>query len=170
MKTIIVLAALVLCLNNKLSAQNAEVNAPVSQNFQNKFSGATDVSWQKTKQLDIALFQYQGRTWIAYFDHQGDLVASARRIREIEQLPVTVQASLTDFQNQRSTKGGPFTLGPIFEVLEKSGKTYYYVPMENQRQTLSVSINHDGYASIQKKATRMSSMIENNDALLAKKN
>jgi hypothetical protein len=170
MKTIIILAVLVLCLNNNVPAQQAEVSAKILNSFQKQFPGATSVKWEATKTgLRSALFQYEQRTWIAYFDPSGDLVASARKIKEISHLPMAVQASLRNFQDQKAAKMGPLTLGPVYEVVEKSGNSFYFIPMESATKTLSVSITHDGYAAIHKKDNRLSNMIENS-ALLAKKN
>lgn len=169
MKTIIIAAALMICLNQNSSAQIDEVNAKVTASFQQKFTGATNVTWDKTKELDIALFQYEQRTWIAYFNHRGELLASARRIREVSHLPMTVQSSLKNFQNQQSAKEGPVTLGPIFEVND-GNYSYYFIPMESKTRKLSVSINNDGYAMVQKKENKMLPAIEENRALLAKKN
>lgn len=169
MKTIIIAAALMICFNSKSSAQIAEVNAKVSESFHKKFTGATSVTWDKTKDLDIALFQYDQRTWIAYFNHSGELLASARRIREVSHLPMTVQSSLTNFQSKQSAKNEPVTLGPIFEVNDGT-YSYYFIPMESKTRKLSISINNDGYAMVQKKENKMLPAIVENRALLAKKN
>ena len=170
MKTIIILAALFICLNNLSAQSNAEVNAKVTESFGEHFSGATRIQWQKVKNLSVAIFLYEERSWIAYFDQSGDLLASARKIKEISQLPVVVQESLSNFKTQRSAKKGSLTMGHIYEVLPKNGDTYYYIPMESATQTLGVSISNSGYAAINKKESRMPAMVEGNKALLAKKN
>jgi len=171
MKTTIILAALFMtCLNNNLSAQkNAEVNAKVTESFGKHYEGATNISWQKANGMDIALFQHEQKTCIAYFNNQGEVVASARRIREISNLPLKVQNSLVEFKTKKSAKEGPLTLGPIFEVLERNGSSYYFIPMESSSKTLNVSINNDGYATIEKKENRGPVMFQpDNRNLLAK--
>lgn len=171
MKTIIILAALIICLNSNLSAQSsAEVNAKVTESFGEHFNGATRIQWQKVKNLSVAIFLYEERAWIAYFDQSGDLLASARRVKDNSQLPVIVQESLSNFKSQKSAKTGPLTMGYVYEVLPKNGETYYYIPMESATQSLSVSISNSGYAAINKKENRIPAMIEGNKALLAKKN
>jgi hypothetical protein len=116
MKTTIILAALfVTSLNNNLSAQNkAEVNTKVTESFGKHYEGATNISWQKANGMDIALFQHDQRTHIAYFNKDGGVVASARRIREISNLPLKVQNALVEFKNKKSSKEGPLASGPIF--------------------------------------------------------
>lgn len=172
MKTPIILAALFMtCLNNNLSAQsNAEVNAKVAESFGKHYEGATNTSWRKAEGMDIALFQYEQQTCIAYFSNEGELIARARRIREISNLPLKVQHSLANFKSQKSKKAGPLTLGPIFEVLERSGSSYYFIPMESASQKLNVSINNEGYATIEKKQNRGPVMFQPDRALLAKQN
>jgi hypothetical protein len=169
--TIIILAAsFMICLNNNLSAQNnAGVNAKVTESFGKHYEGATNISWHKAKGMDIALFQYEQKTCIAYFNMEGDVVAGARRIREISNLPLKVQNSLVEFKSKKSAKEGPVTLGPIFEVLDRDGRSYYFTTMEGSGQKLSVSINNDGYTTIEKKETRGPVMLQTNDRnLLAK--
>lgn len=171
MKTTIILAALIVTsLNNTLSAQNkTEVNAKVTESFGKHYEGATNISWRKGSGMDIALFQHNQKTSIAYFNGEGEIVASARRIRDISNLPLKVQYSLEEFKSRKSAKGGPLTLGPIFEVLESNGSSYYFMAMENSNQTLNVSINSDGYATIEKKDNRGPVMFQaDNRNLLAK--
>lgn len=169
MKTIIIAAVLMICLNQNSSAQTTELNAKVAESFHKRFPGATSVTWDSTRELAIALFQYEQRTWIAYFNHRGELLASARRIREVSHLPMTVQTSLKNFQNQQSVRNGPLTFGPIYEVIERD-HSYYFIPMETKTRKLSVSISNDGYAMVQKKENKMLPVIQENRALLAKKN
>jgi hypothetical protein len=99
---------------------------------------------------------------------EGDVVASARRIREISNLPIKVQNSLVEFKSKKSAKEGPVTLGPIFEVLDRDGRSYYFTSMESPKQTLNVSINNDGYATIEKKENRGPILFQPDRSLLAK--
>jgi hypothetical protein len=175
MKTFILMAAFVICLTTNLSAQTkdrAEVNATVTESFSKHFNGASLIQWHKAKGASVAIFAYKEGSWMAYFSQDGKLLASAKKIRDISQLPIAVQESLATLQRQGAKKdNGPLEIGFVYEVLPTHGDTFYYVPMQNANQSLVASISANGYASINKKENRMPAAIDaSNKSLLAKKN
>ncbi len=96
--------------------------AIVSKSFQNSFSNAEEVSWSGANDLYRAAFTSAGQTLFAFFDAEGNLVASARDI-SLLQLPLSLQTDLRK-------KYKDFTVTNSFEINNEAG-TAYYVTVES---------------------------------------
>jgi hypothetical protein len=170
-KNIILLAAFVLlCLTNLLAQKGSPINSDVSKSFENKFAGATELSWEpQLRGITLARFRYKGETWVAYFDREGSIITSGRKVKSADTLPVKVRESLEKVQSKYEGKYGAFALGSIFEMINENGATVYFVPMQNAGASMMLSIGYDGYATIQKKDIHSIS-VQPNPPVIAKKN
>jgi hypothetical protein len=105
----------------------AMVSKQVLESFKDKFSGASEVSWKEERELDVATFRFDGLIFFAYFDKQGEWVATARNILS-SQLPIPLLMQLKkDYQG--------FWISALMEVDSQSG-TSYYITVENSSKTL----------------------------------
>ncbi|HEY5751234.1 MAG TPA: hypothetical protein VIU12_34465 [Chryseolinea sp.] len=153
MKTLILAAAFAFVSFCTLYAQDiVQVSTPVAQALQRNFAGASQIRWQKTGPLYLAQFQYNSGFWLAYFDDQGAMAASGRKIASIDQLPVAVQRGFTQLQRKQERKYGTFEVGAPYElVMENSGGTQYFLPIENSRISMMTTSDASGNTAIRTK-------------------
>ena len=170
-KNIILSAAFVLlCLTNLFAQDGTTVNLAVSKSFEKKFSGATELSWEpQIHGISLARFHYNNEVWVAYFGPEGNVITSGRRVKSADTLPLKVRESLEKMQTKYESKYGVFALGNIFEMVNENGSTVYYVPLQSTVASMMISINYDGYATIQKKDVHPTGAQPNQSAI-AKKN
>lgn len=123
MKTLFVtLTALFSLFSTKSHADEGNVTPVVLEKFSNTFANASEVKWSSSNQYYKADFAYNGQYAAAFFNTDGELIATTRNITSI-QLPVTLQASLKkDYKN--------LWISNLFEYSDESG-TSYYVTLEN---------------------------------------
>ncbi len=67
--------------------------AIVAKSFQTSFSDAKEVNWSGANDLYKAAFTSDGQTIFAFFNAEGNLVASARDV-SLLQLPLSLQTDL----------------------------------------------------------------------------
>lgn len=156
MKTLILAAAFTFVSFCTLYAQDiVQVSTPVAQALQRNFVGASQISWEKTGPLYLAKFHYNSGYWLAYFNDQGDLAASGRKISSIEQLPVAVQRGFTQLQRKQERKYGSFEVGAPYElILENGGGTQYFLPIENSRIAIMAISDATGNSTIRTKTMK----------------
>ena len=155
MKTLILAAAFAVVSFCTLHAQDiVQVSAPVAQALQRNFAGASQIRWEKTGPLYLAKFQYNSGFWIAYFNDQGDLTASGRKIKSIDQLPVAVQRGFTQLQRKQERKYGSFEVGAPYELVIENGGTQYFLPIENSRIAMMASSDASGNTIIRTKTMK----------------
>ena len=155
MKTLILAAAFTFVSFCTLYAQDiVQVSTPVAQALQRNFVGASQISWEKTGPLYLAKFHYNSGYWLAYFNDQGDLAASGRKINSIEQLPVAVQRGFTQLQRKLERKYGSFEVGAPYELIIENGSTQYFLPIENSRVTIMATSDASGNSTIKTKTMK----------------
>ena len=168
-KQIIIAAAFSICLTSLMAQERFTADGSLTAKLEKEFQGAKDIEWNKEQDTHFAQFSYRDESWLAYY-HKGALVATARKIAGVQQLPVVVQRSLESFQESRSKKHGEFTMGPIYE-LTQNGSTRYVIAMESTQNVMTVAIDGTGYAAIKKKEPRTPALEgASTEQLIAKKN
>ena len=120
------------------------VNALVKQSFQKEFAGAQSVNWEVISDKDIfhASFIYNNERLNAYFDQEGNLLATGRYVKQ-ENLPMLVNKSI-DIRYKK------------FDVLESiefvtGSETSYIIRLENEKLSLYVQAHSDGSTTLLKK-------------------
>jgi hypothetical protein len=123
----------------------AAVNKKVLESFNYRFAGAKNVSWAEESDLEIATFRFDGLAFFAYFDKQGEWVATARNILS-DQLPIPLLLRLKrDYHD--------FWISGLVEVDSQSGINYF-VTLENASKTLMLSSIDFADWSVSKKAKK----------------
>ena len=157
-KNIILSAALTIICLNLFAQENATVNAYVTRNFEKEFSGATNVAWSNHgKGISLAQFRLDDESWVAYFNRQGDLITSGRKIKSSDRLPYKVKESLGTMEDKFEAKYGPLDHGAIFEMISAGG-TEYFVPLENGQVALMISFTDAGSSKLERKEIRESAV------------
>ncbi|MEJ7680763.1 MAG: hypothetical protein WKG06_23510 [Segetibacter sp.] len=91
--------------------------------FKPLFSNAKEVNWSEVNNLYRAAFTSDGQTIFAFFNAEGNLVASARDITLL-QVPLSLQTNLRkNYQDYAATN--------FFEVSNEGGTTYYVTVESN---------------------------------------
>ncbi|SHG95781.1 hypothetical protein SAMN04488109_2633 [Chryseolinea serpens] len=154
MKTLFLASAFVLVSFGILCAQDMQVSTSIAQALQRNFAGASQIRWEKTGPLYLAQFQYNNGFWLAYFDDQGTLAASGRKIDSIEQLPVAVKRGFTQLQQKQERKYGSFEVGAPYELVIENGTTQYFLPIENSHVAIMAISDASGNAQVRTKTER----------------
>jgi len=155
MKTLILSAAFALVCFCSLHAQDiVQVSTPVAQALERNFAGASQIRWEKTGPLYLAKFRYNSGSWLAYFDDQGTLAASGRKIASIDQLPMAVQRGFTQLQRKQERKYGAFEVGAPYELVIENGTTQYFLPIENSSIAMMTTSDASGNTVIRTKTKK----------------
>lgn len=110
------------------SYANDKTPSPVLNSFQNEFKGAKDATWSTVKELYRVDFTFGDQKVSAFFDSEGNVIASSRDITEL-QLPILLETRLkTDFQGYEVTG--------LFELDNENGTTYYATVKNSKRELL----------------------------------
>ena len=171
MKKHIIIAAVLslICLNNLFAQEKAPVNATVIRSFESEFSEASNLRWEPQQRgILLAKFRFENESWIAYYSREGTLITSGRKVESPNLLPIKVKNALENVQDKYEQKYGTFARGTVFEMTTDNG-TEYFIPLENVRMSVLVSINDSGISTVERKE-KHSSPIATNGSAIAKKN
>jgi hypothetical protein len=106
---------------------NESADAKAKQTFNSNFTGVSHVMWQRENAFEKATFTMNNQVMFAYFDDNGDLVATTRNILS-DQLPIHL---LTDLKKNYADHW----ITELFEIATQ-GETTYYVTLENAEETV----------------------------------
>ena len=117
MKKITIILAMLLTLATAAFANEKKVSPDVLQAFKNKFSNATEVSWETTNTYYKAAFEING-TWLnAYYSNSAQLLCVTRNISSA-QLPLYLQNNLKQQYKD-------YWITDLFELTNEQGFNYY---------------------------------------------
>ena len=126
-----------------------DVSNRVKASFNKEFAGATSVKWGLIRKENIyqAQFLYNNERLNAYFDSEGNLIATGRFVA-VANLPLTLKRNVSEKYNEYS----------ITEVVEytANNETSYVLVLENERARLVVQGYINGGTSIFKKEKKNS--------------
>lgn len=144
---IILTASLMLCLCHVEAQQPFKVSASLAEQHAKEFSAAGDIRWNQAERVTFAQFKYQNQFWVAYYDNNEQLLATARKIADPRNLPIRVAESIKEFQ-QRRAAGTKVVL--IYELMQQ-GNTRYLTLLDGQHEKWSLMIDSmGGRSSIEK--------------------
>ena len=165
-KHIILTASLMLCLCHLEAQQVPNVSASLIEKHAQEFSSAGEIRWNRTEQVTYAQFWYQDQFWVAYYDNNEQLVATARKIGDPRNLPIRVGESLTAFRQQRNPGMKPVV---IYELNQESG-TRYVITLDGEDETYTLMVDSMGGRSTVNKGRKHDSLRKSDrDDLIAKR-
>lgn len=134
----------VLVTGSVFANPGVSVSNRIQESFQKEFAGAQGVSWESlnSKSIFHASFVYNNERLNAYFNNEGDLIATGRYIKA-ESLPLLASRAVTNrFPNQ-----------VIEEVIEyvAGTETSYIVTLHTAKRTVSAQVYLDGTVTVLKK-------------------
>jgi hypothetical protein len=162
------MACMIMSLQPLAAQDSLQSNAAVSRSFQENFEGAKNVVWVSLpKSISQAQFYYEGSSWIAFFDYQGKVITSGRRIKSVDHLPLKVKAGLSRTRTRMEKKSGPIEIAHIYEMLEE-GATKYFFTLQNSGTVAVISVNSAGTAFTESMKARNLELVTPNDAIARK--
>lgn len=126
-------------------ANDVNVDASVLKSFNTEFTGASAVTWKIGKDFFKANFQLNGQHVSAYYNSNGDLMATTRNISSLD-LP-------TGLQNNLRKTYGAYWITDLMEISNDDG-VQYYISVENADSKLTLSSSGKGWHQF-KKSTKI---------------
>lgn len=149
MKTLIQYTAVLLLLSIIMTkAQTSQVPASVSAAFSKEFSAASNVQWTVTKDIYQSRFEQGDEKLIAYFNQDGTLVATARKI-QLSQAPTLVRKSISVLQDQYEAASP----AEMYEISE-ANDTQYFVNVTGKKQFISALASVNGNCKVLRKSNK----------------
>jgi len=117
-----VLILFVITISTTFAKNTNRIDRRVLATFKTEFVHATDVSWERQNIYYKASFKLDGRSVMAYFTMEGEVLAVSRNILS-QQLPVQLQNELRKGYSN-------YWISDLFELSTNDG-TSYYVTIED---------------------------------------
>jgi hypothetical protein len=146
-----VLTAIVMLLSISSFATETKKGSPdpekvtpvVKAAFENDFSKATLVKWDKTDEFYFASFLLNNVKVDAAYTENGELIGTSRRIAA-DQMPLSIAVALAD------NYGGYEVDNSVVELTHQS-VTRYYVTVTNKTQTVKLKCYSNGELEVESK-------------------
>lgn len=139
-----VLTAIVMLFASSAFAMGPEnVPAKVKAAFENDFSKASKVNWEKTSDFYFASFTLNNASVDAAYNETGELVGTSRTILA-EQMPLNVTMDIAE-------KFDGYKVNKTAIELTFEGQTRYYITVENDNQVLKLKCLSSGDVEIESK-------------------
>ncbi len=127
----------------KGSPDPEKVTSVVKAAFENDFSKATVVKWEKTDDFYFASFLLNNVKVDAAYTENGELIGTSRRITA-DQMPLSIAVALAD------NYGGYEIDNSVVELTHQS-VTRYYVTVSNKSQTVKLKCFSNGELEVESK-------------------
>jgi hypothetical protein len=137
--------AAMLVTNSLFATEVPDVNAKALTAFNNQFANATDVEWSAGNDFYKANFLYNNNYVTAYYNTDGDFVATIRNIISAN-LPLILQTKL---KNNYSD----YWITNLYELSKNEG-TSYYITLENADQKIILKSAGDTDWTVHKKSSK----------------
>ncbi len=149
-----VLTAIVMLLSISSFATEDKKNSPdpekvtpvVKAAFENDFSKATLVKWDKTEEFYFASFLLNNVKVDAAYTENGELIGTSRRI-VADQMPLSISVALAEHYNGYEVDDS------VVELTHQS-VTRYYVTVSNKSQTVKLKCYSNGDLEIESKTKK----------------
>ena len=142
-----VLTAIVMLLSiSSFAMEPAKVSPVVKAAFENDFSRASKVSWEKADDFYFASFTLSNLVVDAAYTEAGALIGTSRRITA-EQMPLSISLAIAErYEGYQVDKS-------VVE-LTFEGVTRYYVTVSNESQQLKLKCLGNGELEVDRKTKK----------------
>ena len=142
-----ILTAIVMLFASSACAMGPEnVPAKVKAAFENDFSKASQVNWQKASDFYFASFTLNDVKVDVAYNEDGELVGASRTIAT-EQIPMSISLAIAE-------KFDGYKVSKTAIELNYEGQTRYYVTVENNSQVVKLKCFSNGDVEIDSKLKR----------------
>ena len=125
---------------------NENVSPRVKAAFENDFSKASRVSWEKTNDFYFASFTLNNVKTDAAYNEAGELVGTSRKI-SADQMPLCISLALAE-------KYDGYKVDKTALELTYEGQTRYYITVENKNQVVKLKCFSNGDLEVENKAKK----------------
>lgn len=134
-KVIIIILAVIGSFATTSTFAQDRIPAAVTESLQYSFENVTQASWAKVSDLYKAEFLFDGQRISAFYNEDGDLVATGRDA-ETKQMPISLQVDLkNNYKEYTVSKGMEVNMG---------GEDSYYVTIESATRIIHLKSNSYG--------------------------
>ena len=141
------LTAIVMLFASSAFAMGPEnVSPKVKAAFENDFSKASKVNWEKTSDFYFASFTLNNVKVDAAYNEEGELVGTARGI-SAEQMPLNVSLAIAE-------KYDGYKVDKTAIELTYEGQTRYYITIENESQVLKLKCYSNADLEVESKTKK----------------
>jgi hypothetical protein len=142
-----VLTAIVMLFATSAFATGSENVTPrVKAAFENDFSKAKQVNWEKTSDFYFASFMLNGVRVDAAYNESGELVGTSRSIFA-DQMPLSVSLAISE-------KYAGYQVAKTALELNFEGQTRYYITVQNEKQSLQLKCLVSGDVEVESKTKK----------------
>ena len=142
-----VLTAIVTLFASSAFAMGPEnVSPKVKAAFENDFSKASQVKWEKTSDFYFASFTLSNVKVDAAYNEVGELVGTARGILA-EQMPLNISLAIAE-------KYDGYKVDKTAIELSYEGQTRYYITVENDRQVVKLKCYSNADIEVESKTKK----------------
>lgn len=127
MKKIISITMILVAFTTASTFAQTTTPSAVVGSFEHKFTSAENPSWTVVKDLYRVDFSQQNQSLTAFFNSDGELVASSRNITPM-QLPISLNSAL-------EMNFGKYAIASLFEV-DEHDEVHYYAKLSNQKSAI----------------------------------
>ena len=118
----------------------------VTAAFVKDFTGASNVSWQKSSDFYFVDFTVNAKSISAAYNEKGELVGTSRRVSK-DQLPLAVSMAI-------AKKFVGYETEPSVLELTYEGQTNYYLNVIAEKQVLHLKADGNGEIAVQSRQKR----------------
>src|SRR3954471_5795942 len=122
------------------AATPENVDAKILNHFAKTFASAENVTWKHTKDFSKASFTRNNQRMEVFYNDKDELICTATYV-DLKALPC---AALSTIQN----KYEGFSCASAIKCVDADGLIRFYTQMENDKKTVVLQSDIDGYTSV----------------------
>lgn len=139
MKNLFLTSILVAALaTSAFATGESNINYFILNNFRLDYRGATNVEWVARPNYAKATFMYNNQKTEAFYNTNGQLIASSKAIK-LDELPVSAKRAF-------AKKYEGYTVKEAIEFVEKD-EVNYYVSAENDKEKVVIKVDENDLIS-----------------------
>ena len=140
-------AALLLFATSAFATNGPEKVSPkVKAEFEKNFTGALNVSWEKSDDFYFAYFKFNEKEVSAAYNETGELLGISRGIATA-QLPLNISMAIAN-------RYEGYIVAKTATEITYEGQTSYYVTVENNKQAVKLKCAATGEISVDRKSKK----------------
>ncbi len=143
---IVLTAIVMLFATSSFATEPVTVSPVVKAAFENDFSKASQVIWEKSNEFYFASFTLNNVNVDAAYTESGELIGTSRRI-SVEQMPLSISLAIAE-----KYKG--YQVDESVVELTFEGTTRYYVNVSNESQALKLKCYSNGDLEVDSKTKK----------------
>ncbi len=146
LQTILAAAALLFATSAFAAKGPTKVSSVVKKAFEQQFSTASNVNWEKEDNFYFATFRQNDRDISVAYDDNGELVGTSRSVT-VDELPLSITMAIAE-------KYEGYKVGKNVSEISFEGENSYYLLVENNKQTIKLKCYSNGDMSVVSKTKK----------------